>query len=130
METSEFLRSIKRLIARKGRPNKIYSDNARTFAAAAGWVSESTFGNIGNSCLGWDELQDVLLDIELPTLTPNSLQFVGTTVLPELEPHNEENRDLRKRARYLKKCKDHMWKRWSTEYLRASREKHNLKHNL
>ena len=28
METSEFLRTLKRLIARKGRPNKIYSDNA------------------------------------------------------------------------------------------------------
>ena len=63
------------------------------------------------------------------TLTPNSLQFVGTTVLPELEPHHEENRDLRKRARYLKTCKDHMWKRWSTEYLRALREKHNMKHH-
>ena len=186
METSEFLRSLKRLIARKGRPNKIYSDNAGTFAAAAAWLSKVQFDeqfqnhlankkihwqfnlsrapwwggqferlvglvkralykSIGNSCLGWDELQDVLLDIEvtlnnrplgyqeddieLPTLTPNSLQFVGTTVLPELEPHNEKNRDLRKRARYLKKCKDHMWKRWSTEYLRALREKHNLKHH-
>jgi hypothetical protein len=61
------------------------------------------------------------------TLTPNSLQFVGTTVLPELEPHHEENRDLRKRARYLKTCKDHMWKRWSTEYLCALREKRNMK---
>ena len=68
-------------------------------------------------------------DIELPTLTPKSLQFVGTTVLPELEPHNEENRDLRKRAKYLKKCKDHMWKRRSTEYLRTLREKYNLKHH-
>ena len=101
--------------------------------------------SIGNSCLTWSELQDVLLDmevtlnnrplgyqeddIELPTLTPNSLQFVGTTVLPELEPHHEENRDLRKRVRYLKTCKDHMWKRWSTEYLRALREKHHRKHH-
>ena len=161
METSEFLRTLKRLIARKGRPNKIYSDNAGTFAAAAAWLAKVQFDeqfqnhlanekihwqfnlsrapwwggqferlvglvkralykSIGNSCLSWDKLQDVLLDIEvtlnnrplgyqeddieLPALTPNSLQFVGTTVLPELEPHNEENRDLRKRAKYLKKC--------------------------
>ena len=29
----------------------------------------------------------------------------------------------------FKKCKDHVCKRWSTEYLRALREKHNLKHH-
>ena len=39
--------------------------------------------------------------IELPTLTPNSLQFVGTTILPDLEPDNEKNRELRKRAKSL-----------------------------
>ena len=39
---------------------------------------------LNNRPLGYQED-----DIELPTLTPNSLQFVGTTV-PELEPHNEE----------------------------------------
>ena len=40
METGEFLRSIKRLIARKGRPQKIYSDNAKTFVAAASWLKQ------------------------------------------------------------------------------------------
>lgn len=40
METSEFLRSLKRLIARKGRPEKIYSDNAKTFVAAASWLKQ------------------------------------------------------------------------------------------
>ena len=38
LETSEFLRSLKRFIARRGRPEKIYSDNGRTFAAAAKWL--------------------------------------------------------------------------------------------
>ena len=32
---SEFLRSLNRLIARKGRPEKIYSDNTKTFPATA-----------------------------------------------------------------------------------------------
>ena len=36
-ETQEFLQSLKRLIARKGRPDKLYSDNGRTFVAAAKW---------------------------------------------------------------------------------------------
>lgn len=46
METGEFLRSLKRLIARKGRPEKIYSDNAKTFVAAAIGKSKSSEMNI------------------------------------------------------------------------------------
>ena len=38
METTEFLQSLKRFIARRGRPRKIYSDNGRTFVAAAKWL--------------------------------------------------------------------------------------------
>ena len=34
-ETSEFVRGLKRLIARRGRPRRIYSDNAKTLVAAA-----------------------------------------------------------------------------------------------
>ena len=99
---------------------------------------------IGNDRLSWTELEDVLLDvevslnnrplgyveddIELPLITPNSVQFVGTTTLPEKEPHHEF-RDLRKRAKYLKRCKDAMWNRWTKEYLRGLRERHNLKHD-
>ena len=35
LETQEFILSLKRLIARKGRPEKIYSDNGTTFVGAA-----------------------------------------------------------------------------------------------
>lgn len=38
METTEFLQSLKRLIACRGRPKKIYSDNGGTFVAAAKWL--------------------------------------------------------------------------------------------
>ena len=38
METTEFLGSLKRFIARRGRPKKIYSDNGGTFVAAAKWL--------------------------------------------------------------------------------------------
>ena len=38
METKEFISTLKRFIARKGRPLKIYSDNGRTFVAAAKWL--------------------------------------------------------------------------------------------
>ena len=35
LTTSEFIRCLKRLIARRGRPKIIYSDNAKTFKAGA-----------------------------------------------------------------------------------------------
>ena len=38
METEEFLTTLKRLITRKGRPEKIYSDNGRTSVGAAKWL--------------------------------------------------------------------------------------------
>ena len=34
METTEFISSLKRFIAHRGRPKKIYSDNGKTFVAA------------------------------------------------------------------------------------------------
>ena len=41
METDEFIPTLKRLIARKGRPEKIYSDNAKTFVAASNWLKKA-----------------------------------------------------------------------------------------
>ena len=90
----------------------------------------------------WKELQDVLLDVEIalnnrplqyledniqmPTLTPNSMLFVGCNAIPEMEARHEEA-DLRKRAKFLSHCKDAVWCRWSTEYLRGLRRRHNQK---
>ena len=34
------MQCLKRFIARKGRPEKIYSDNAKTFEAAAEWLKK------------------------------------------------------------------------------------------
>lgn len=58
---------------------------------------------IGNGCLSWNELEDVLLDVQvtlnnhplgyvehdipLPLITSNKMQFIGTTVLLERKPH-------------------------------------------
>ena len=38
-----------------------------------------------------------------------------------------EDKDLRMRARYIQKCKNLAWQRWTTEYLKALREHHNLR---
>ena len=38
MTATEFIHSFKMFIARRGRPRKVFSDNGKTFAAAATWV--------------------------------------------------------------------------------------------
>ena len=40
MNTKEFLATFKRFIAREGRPQKVYSDNAKTFAAGVKWLKQ------------------------------------------------------------------------------------------
>ena len=40
LETSEFIGSLKRFIARRGRPEIIYSDNGSTFKAADKWLEK------------------------------------------------------------------------------------------
>jgi len=175
----EFINSLKRLIARRGRPSKVFSDNGKTFVAAAKWLSkvrkDEKFNNfhakqsitwqfnlshapwwggqferliglmkaafyktIGQGLLTCEELKEVLLDVEvtlnnrplsyleedvqLPTLTPNSLLFLKSNILPELSPYQLEERDLRKRAKFMQKSKDAMWRHWTSKYLRALRE--------
>ena len=61
--------------------------------------------------------------MQFPLLTTNSLLFLKSNLLPELQPHRIENADLRNRAKHLLKCKEAMWRRWSKEYLRSLRER-------
>jgi len=185
METTEFITSLKRFIAHRGRPEKIYSDNGKTFVGAAnllktivsdekvhdylakhrimwqfnlsraplwggqverliGLVKRALYKSIGSGLLTWAELQVFLLDVEVapnnrplsyveddpqqPVLTPNSLLFGPPNLLPQLEHHQLESPDLRKRAKYLKRCKEAMWRRWTDDYLRGLREQHRLTH--
>ena len=40
LETESFIPCLKRFIARRGRPRKIYSDNGKTFIKAAKWLRQ------------------------------------------------------------------------------------------
>ena len=110
-----------------------------------GLVKGSLYKSIGNGLLSWTELQELLLldvevalndrpldyvedDIQLPILTPRFLLHTQPNALPLLEPHHIQDYDLRKRAKYLRKCKDAVWSGWTKEYLRGLRERHRLKH--
>ena len=105
-----------------------------------GLVKQSLFKVLGKSLLRREELEDVLMDVELtlnnrplsyleddvqiPTLTPNIMVF-GMPHHPLSEDVEiNENQDLRKRERYVRSCKDRIWKRWKSQYVRALRERH------
>jgi hypothetical protein len=182
LETVEFLGALRRFIPCRGRPSKIFSDNGKTFVAAASWLKKvmqderlrdfladkciswqfnlsrapwwgGQFGRmvglfkcafyktIGASLLTCGELCEIVLnvevelnnrplhyvedDLQLPILTPASLLFQRSNIIPELETWREEKGDLHKRAMYLRSCKDALWKRWTSEYLKALRERHH-----
>ncbi|PFX16727.1 hypothetical protein AWC38_SpisGene18979 [Stylophora pistillata] len=137
METKEFLASFKHFVARRGRPQKVYSDNGRTFVGAAQRINQvkkderfqKFLAYKGNkwqfnlsSAPWWGgqlERMEGLAKGALYKLTGN-----GLPSWTELE----EEHDLRKRAKYLRGCKDTLWSRWTREYLRGLRERHRLKH--
>lgn len=103
----------------------------------------ASYKTVGQGQLSWDELSGVLLDVEivlinrplsyaeddikLPKLTANNL-FIESNILPELQSYHLKEKDLRKRAKFLQRSKDAIWCRWSSEYLRALRERHRLKY--
>ena len=54
-------------------------------------------------------------DIQLPELTPNVMLLGHQNSLIKEEAHDLENRDFRKRAKYLEKCEQNLWKRWTNK---------------
>ena len=57
-------------------------------------------------------------------LTPTKLLQINPNVIPEVQPHHLDDVDLRKRAKFLRKCKELMWRCWSRDYVRGLRERH------
>ena len=94
------------------------------------------YKTVGGEMLTWEELSEVLLDVEiamnnrplsytvedmqLPMLMPTSMLFLNQNYLPVLKPYQEDI-NMRKRAKFLRRTKDEMWRRWTNEYVRALR---------
>ena len=108
------------------------------FERLIGLFKRCFYKSIGK--LTFEELSDVILDIEV-VLNSRPLSYVEDDVeqavlplakmlqinpvlLPELESHHVDDKDLRKRAKFLGRCKDLMWRRWHREYIRSLRERH------
>ena len=57
LETSDFIQSLKRFTARRGRPSKVYSGNGKTFVAAAKWLKRARSDERFNSFLSEHAIQ-------------------------------------------------------------------------
>ena len=80
----------------------------------------------------FDELEEVVLDlevavnnrllsyvennVELPVITPVTIMYGQSNLLPEEDTDAVENVDLRKRARYVPRCKDVLWSRFLLDH--------------
>ena len=64
-------------------------------------------------------------DMQFPDLTPNTLGF-GEETSNLAEDINMIERDLGKRAKYVKKCKTSAWNRWKGEYLKSILKTRNM----
>ena len=110
-----------------------------------GLVKQALYKNVGRATLTWDELADLLQDVELilynrplgyveddvqmPVLAPNITLFGQPNMTLEETNGEIDDRDLRRRACYLNDCKKKIWNCWSNEYIRGVRERHNLQHH-
>ena len=85
-------------------------------------VNSALYKAMGAAKLTFREMQEVLMDvqivinnrhlsycedeIQLPTLTPNALIFGKANYLSEEQLSEIEDKDLRRRAKYLLRCKE------------------------
>ena len=97
------------------------------FERLIGVVKQALHKTIGAATLNWDELVEVILDIEtqvnrshlnfmeedvqMTTLTPSAFLFQRPNTLPEAEPWQEQNKELRRTVKFLNACKDALWAR-------------------
>ena len=112
------------------------------FERLIGVVKPSLYKSISNGNLKWHEIEEVISDVEriindrpldyvednvqMPILTPSVMLFGQPNQVPEEDPSSMEDDSLRKRAKYLRKCKEVLWLRWKNEYVKSLRERHNL----
>ena len=105
-----------------------------------GWLEQLRnhllYKTVDKTILIWSELEEVLLDVEtvlnnrplryveddtqMPDLTSNSPIYESSMILED--DSDNIDKDHRKRAQFIKKCKKAVWSRWR---LMALRERHS-----
>ena len=79
-------------------------------------------------CLNNRPLTYVQDDVELSVLTPNLMITGESCVFPDEDSRSSEEEEMKRRAKHVLLFKKAIWKRWTGEYMRTLRERHNLKH--
>ena len=108
-----------------------------------GLVKQCLYKSTGRANLSQKEFEEIVLDIEvtlnkrplmyveediqMPVLTPHALLYGQPLLLPE-EDLDEDVPEINTRQRCINRCKDATWPRWTKEYLKALRERHNMLH--
>ena len=88
-------------------------------------MKQALYKVVGKATLTWEELADILQDVELTLnnrplgyvdddvqmliLTQNTMLFGQPNSVPDNNIEEINDRDLRKRARYLNECKRKIW---------------------
>ena len=84
-------------------------------------MKQSLFKSTGRANLTKQKLEEILLDIEIvliymeediqmPILTPNALLYRQSIIIPQ-ERLDEDTPEIKRRQRYITKCKKAAWKR-------------------
>ena len=97
------------------------------FERIIGLTKQAMYKVIGNARLKLNELEEILLDVEitlnnrplsyveddvqLPLLTPNMMFLGQKNALLEQEVAQIKDKNLRRRAMYLQRCRDNLWRR-------------------
>ena len=72
------------------------------------------------------ELEEVILDTEINlTIDRKNNNII---IIPE-EQFDDDDKTIKKRQKYIKRCKDAAWNRWNKVYLSSLRERDNMKYN-
>ena len=108
-----------------------------------GLTKQMLYKSLVNAHLTISELEEITLDIEIDLNnrplkyvdndiellipTPNSLIYSHNIRVPENE-FDDDDTNVLKRQRNIKRCKQAAWNRWKNDYLRAFLERHDMKH--
>ena len=63
-----------------------------------------------------------------PILTPNLLILGDQNATIDDVVNSDEETDVEKQLKCITTFKERVWRRWTNEYLKSLRERHNLKH--